>query len=91
MPDPVTSHIEILSSLVGIERVRNAYAESVRHRYLWHEFATAISSGSNESKTISALLSWLRKVSYADPLAAGPKSSRLKFRFGPGNRFFASL
>src|SRR3989454_12441314 len=42
--------------------------------------ATAVSSGSNESKTTRALLSWLQKVGYAGPLAEGPKSSRLKFR-----------
>jgi S-adenosylmethionine:tRNA ribosyltransferase-isomerase len=36
--DPVTSHLAMLSALAGIERVKNAYAEAIRHRYFWHEF-----------------------------------------------------
>ncbi len=36
--DPVTSHLAMLSALVGIDRVKDAYAHAVRQRYLWHEF-----------------------------------------------------
>jgi len=36
--DPVTSHLAMLGALVGIGRVKDAYAEAVRARYLWHEF-----------------------------------------------------
>jgi S-adenosylmethionine:tRNA ribosyltransferase-isomerase len=36
--DPRTSHLALLYAFAGEERVRNAYAEAVRGRYLWHEF-----------------------------------------------------
>jgi len=36
--DPVTSHLAMLTALVGLDRVKRAYAEAVRLRYLWHEF-----------------------------------------------------
>lgn len=36
--DPVTSHLAMLSALAGIERVKKAYMEAIKHRYLWHEF-----------------------------------------------------
>ena len=36
--DPVTSHLAMLSAVAGLERVKKAYNEAVRNRYLWHEF-----------------------------------------------------
>jgi S-adenosylmethionine:tRNA ribosyltransferase-isomerase len=36
--DPVTSHLAMLSALIGVDRVKEAYQEAIRHRYLWHEF-----------------------------------------------------
>ena len=36
--DPVTSHLALLTAFLGIERVRDAYAEAIRAGYLWHEF-----------------------------------------------------
>ena len=36
--DPVTSHLAMLTTFGGIERVKKAYAEAIEHRYLWHEF-----------------------------------------------------
>lgn len=36
--DPVTTHVALLSALIGIGRVREAYAEAVRQGYRWHEF-----------------------------------------------------
>ena len=36
--DPVTSHLAMLGAIAGIDRVKNAYAEAIQHRYLWHEF-----------------------------------------------------
>jgi len=36
--DPVTSHLAMLTAIAGLERVKRAYAEAVRYRYLWHEF-----------------------------------------------------
>ena len=36
--DPVTSHLAMLTAFLGIDGVRHAYAEAVRHGYLWHEF-----------------------------------------------------
>jgi S-adenosylmethionine:tRNA ribosyltransferase-isomerase len=36
--DPRTSHLALLFALGGASRVRAAYAEAVRERYLWHEF-----------------------------------------------------
>ena len=36
--DPRTSHLALLGGFAGEERVRRAYREAVRERYLWHEF-----------------------------------------------------
>jgi len=36
--DPRTSHLALLFGFAGRSRVRAAYAEAVRARYLWHEF-----------------------------------------------------
>jgi S-adenosylmethionine:tRNA ribosyltransferase-isomerase len=36
--DPVTSHLAMLSAIAGVDRVKRAYAEAIRNRYLWHEF-----------------------------------------------------
>jgi S-adenosylmethionine:tRNA ribosyltransferase-isomerase len=36
--DPVTSHLAMLSAIAGTDRVRAAYHEAVKQRYLWHEF-----------------------------------------------------
>lgn len=36
--DPVTSHLAMIASFLGMEGVRDAYAEAVRLGYLWHEF-----------------------------------------------------
>jgi S-adenosylmethionine:tRNA ribosyltransferase-isomerase len=36
--DPVTSHLAMLSAIAGLDRVKRAYAEAIRNRYLWHEF-----------------------------------------------------
>ncbi len=36
--DPVTSHLAMLSTIAGLDQVKEAYAEAIRNRYLWHEF-----------------------------------------------------
>jgi len=36
--DPVTSHLAMLTAFLGLDGVRSAYAEAVRHGYMWHEF-----------------------------------------------------
>lgn len=36
--DPVTSHLAMISAIAGLDRVKKAYGEAVRNRYLWHEF-----------------------------------------------------
>jgi S-adenosylmethionine:tRNA ribosyltransferase-isomerase len=36
--DPVTSHLALLAAFLGMDGVRNAYAEAIRGGYLWHEF-----------------------------------------------------
>ena len=36
--DPVTSHLAMVSAIAGLPRVKRAYAEAIRNRYLWHEF-----------------------------------------------------
>lgn len=36
--DPVTSHLALLAAFLGMDGVRDAYAEAVRGGYLWHEF-----------------------------------------------------
>lgn len=36
--EPGASHLELLESVVGVERVESAYSEALAQRYLWHEF-----------------------------------------------------
>ena len=36
--DPATSHLAMLSAIAGLDRVKKAYDEAIRNRYLWHEF-----------------------------------------------------
>jgi S-adenosylmethionine:tRNA ribosyltransferase-isomerase len=36
--DPITSHLALLSTFLGMDGVRDAYAEAIRAGYLWHEF-----------------------------------------------------
>ncbi len=36
--DPVTSHLAMVSAIAGLDRMKEAYAEAIEHRYLWHEF-----------------------------------------------------
>ena len=36
--DPITSHLAMLSAIAGLDRVKRAYEEAIRNRYLWHEF-----------------------------------------------------
>jgi S-adenosylmethionine:tRNA ribosyltransferase-isomerase len=36
--DPVTSHLAMLSTIASLARIKRAYAEAIRNRYLWHEF-----------------------------------------------------
>lgn len=36
--DPVTSHLALLATFLGMDGVHSAYAEAVRAGYLWHEF-----------------------------------------------------
>jgi len=36
--DPVTSHLALLGAFLGMDGVRDAYAEAIRAGYLWHEF-----------------------------------------------------
>lgn len=36
--DPATSHLAMLGAFLGMDGVRSAYTEAVRHGYLWHEF-----------------------------------------------------
>ncbi len=36
--DPRTSHLSLLFGFAGTDRVRAAYRDAVRERYLWHEF-----------------------------------------------------
>ncbi len=54
-------------------------AGSVRHRYLLARVWRQPSRLEATSRKQLALFSWLQKVGYAVPLAAGPKSSRLNF------------
>ncbi|PZS26807.1 MAG: queuosine biosynthesis protein [Pseudonocardiales bacterium] len=35
---PGASHLQLLQAVAGTELVHRAYAEALRHRYLWHEF-----------------------------------------------------
>ena len=36
--EPRASHLAMLTALAGRDHIRTAYAEALRHRYLWHEF-----------------------------------------------------
>jgi S-adenosylmethionine:tRNA ribosyltransferase-isomerase len=36
--DPVTSHLAMLAAFAGMPLMREAYAEAIAKRYLWHEF-----------------------------------------------------
>jgi S-adenosylmethionine:tRNA ribosyltransferase-isomerase len=36
--DPITSHLALLTALLGVDGVHRAYAEAVLNGYLWHEF-----------------------------------------------------
>jgi S-adenosylmethionine:tRNA ribosyltransferase-isomerase len=47
--DPVTSHLALLAAFLGMDRVREAYAEAIRNGYLWHEFGDShlVLSGAN--------------------------------------------
>jgi S-adenosylmethionine:tRNA ribosyltransferase-isomerase len=35
---PGASHLALLTAVAGPDRVAAAYAEAIRHGYLWHEF-----------------------------------------------------
>jgi len=36
--EPLASHLDLLSAFLPSERIREAYEEAIRLRYLWHEF-----------------------------------------------------
>ena len=36
--DPITSHLAMLSAIGGLDRVKRAYEDAIRNKYLWHEF-----------------------------------------------------
>lgn len=36
--EPVASHLDLLSAFLPADRIRKAYEEAIRLRYLWHEF-----------------------------------------------------
>jgi S-adenosylmethionine:tRNA ribosyltransferase-isomerase len=36
--EPEASHLDLLTAFLPAARVREAYEEAVRRRYLWHEF-----------------------------------------------------
>jgi S-adenosylmethionine:tRNA ribosyltransferase-isomerase len=36
--EPQASHLQILEAVAGPDRLRQAYAAALEHRYLWHEF-----------------------------------------------------
>lgn len=36
--DPVTSHLAMLYTIAGESLIKEAYAEAIKERYLWHEF-----------------------------------------------------
>jgi S-adenosylmethionine:tRNA ribosyltransferase-isomerase len=36
--EPEASHLDLLAAFLPAERIRAAYEEAVRLRYLWHEF-----------------------------------------------------
>jgi S-adenosylmethionine:tRNA ribosyltransferase-isomerase len=36
--EPEASHLDLLAAFLPAERIRTAYEEAVRRRYLWHEF-----------------------------------------------------
>ncbi len=51
--DPVTSHLAMLSAFGGLNRVKDAYAEAVQRRYLWHEFGDSHLIWRQEDKNIT--------------------------------------
>jgi S-adenosylmethionine:tRNA ribosyltransferase-isomerase len=36
--EPEASHLDLLTAFLPAEKIREAYEEAVRERYLWHEF-----------------------------------------------------
>lgn len=38
MHEPEASHLDLLTAFLPAEKIRDAYEEAVRLRYLWHEF-----------------------------------------------------
>jgi S-adenosylmethionine:tRNA ribosyltransferase-isomerase len=38
MHEPEASHLDLLTAFLPAEKIREAYEEAVRLRYLWHEF-----------------------------------------------------
>ena len=36
--EPEASHLDLLTAFLPAEKIREAYEEAVRSRYLWHEF-----------------------------------------------------
>ena len=36
--EPSASHLDLLSAFLSLKRIRKAYEEAIRLRYLWHEF-----------------------------------------------------
>jgi S-adenosylmethionine:tRNA ribosyltransferase-isomerase len=36
--EPQATHLAMLEALAGLAHIKSAYAEALRHRYLWHEF-----------------------------------------------------
>lgn len=36
--EPEASHLDLLTAFLPAEKIREAYTEAVRLRYLWHEF-----------------------------------------------------
>ena len=36
--EPAASHLDLLSAFIPAEKLRKAYEEAIRKRYLWHEF-----------------------------------------------------
>lgn len=38
MHEPEASHLDLLTAFLPAEKIREAYEEAVRERYLWHEF-----------------------------------------------------
>jgi S-adenosylmethionine:tRNA ribosyltransferase-isomerase len=36
--EPEASHLDLLTAFLPAEKIREAYEEAVRQKYLWHEF-----------------------------------------------------